>query len=71
MDETKDDQAPRAPDSASADPTPVLPALELRPLLDSDLPQIQRLDERAFGPGRFARSAYRLREGVEPGRTGI
>lgn len=27
---------------------------------------VEKLDERAFGPGRFARSAYRLREGVEP-----
>ncbi|HXY57660.1 MAG TPA: N-acetyltransferase [Methylocystis sp.] len=27
---------------------------------------IEKLDERAFGPGRFARTAYRLREGVEP-----
>jgi len=26
--------------------------------------QIERLSERTFGPGRFARSAYRLREGV-------
>ncbi|ACL60013.1 GNAT family N-acetyltransferase [Methylobacterium nodulans] len=29
---------------------------------DSDA--IDRLHERAFGPGRFARTAYRLREGV-------
>ncbi len=26
---------------------------------------IEKLSERTFGPGRFARSAYRLREGVE------
>ena len=45
---------------------PDLPALGLRPLHPSDLPQIERLDERAFGPGRFARTAYRLREGVGP-----
>jgi predicted N-acetyltransferase YhbS len=32
----------------------------------ADLAAIERLDERAFGPGRYARSAYRLREGVEP-----
>ncbi|MFC7051719.1 GNAT family N-acetyltransferase [Hansschlegelia quercus] len=31
-----------------------------------DAPAIERLQERAFGPGRYARSAYRLREGVEP-----
>lgn len=47
-------------------PAPALPALELRPLNDADWPQITRLDERAFGPGRFARTAYRLREGVAP-----
>lgn len=29
---------------------------------DDDL-QIERLSERTFGPGRFARTAYRLREG--------
>jgi predicted N-acetyltransferase YhbS len=32
----------------------------------ADLAAIEKLDERAFGPGRFARTAYRLREGVEP-----
>jgi predicted N-acetyltransferase YhbS len=31
-----------------------------------DGPAIERLHERAFGPGRFARTAYRLREGVPP-----
>lgn len=56
----------RVTDNGSTDATPVLPALELRPLMDSDLPQILRLDERAFGPGRFARTAYRLRENVQP-----
>jgi predicted N-acetyltransferase YhbS len=34
------------------------------PLTAADEPQIEKLDERAFGPGRFARTAYRLREGV-------
>lgn len=29
-----------------------------------DAPAIDRLHERAFGPGRFARTAFRLREGV-------
>lgn len=32
----------------------------------SDDAAIDRLHERAFGPGRFARTAYRLREGVPP-----
>jgi predicted N-acetyltransferase YhbS len=31
-----------------------------------DAQAIDRLHERAFGPGRFARTAFRLREGVEP-----
>jgi predicted N-acetyltransferase YhbS len=29
----------------------------------ADRPAIERLHERAFGPGRFARTAFRLREG--------
>lgn len=59
------DQSPTdsRPGEAAA---PALPALGLRPLTEADLPQIEKLDERAFGPGRFARSAYRLREGVKP-----
>jgi predicted N-acetyltransferase YhbS len=36
------------------------------PLSFADLAEIDRLDERAFGPGRFTRTAYRLREGVPP-----
>ncbi len=44
---------------------PDLP-LDIVPLRDSDLAAIDRLDERAFGPGRLTRSAYRLREGVAP-----
>lgn len=40
--------------------------LVLSQLTHADLPAIDRLDARAFGPGRFARSAYRLREGVAP-----
>ena len=36
------------------------------PALPADQAAIEKLDEHAFGPGRFARTAYRLREGVEP-----
>lgn len=32
----------------------------------SDLPEISDLHARIFGPGRFARTAYRIREGREP-----
>jgi len=41
-------------------------SLTLVPQTPADHPAIEKLDERTFGPGRFARSAYRLREGVEP-----
>jgi predicted N-acetyltransferase YhbS len=32
----------------------------------ADAAAIRKLEERAFGPGRFAKTAYRLREGVAP-----
>jgi predicted N-acetyltransferase YhbS len=35
-----------------------------RPVAVADLPAISALHARAFGPGRFARTAYRVREGV-------
>src|ERR1700746_1503299 len=41
-------------------------SLHLTPQTPADRAAIEKLDDRAFGPGRFARSAYRLREGVEP-----
>lgn len=37
-------------------------AITFLPLTGADEAQIEKLDERAFGPGRFARTAYRLRE---------
>jgi predicted N-acetyltransferase YhbS len=40
-------------------------SLVLRPELPSDADAIERLHERAFGPGRFARTAFRIREGAE------
>ena len=36
--------------------------LILEPATDGDAEPIERLNERVFGPGRFARTAYRLRE---------
>ncbi len=36
---------------------------EIRPMLDADLDQVAKLEARVYGPGRFARTAYRLREG--------
>ena len=38
--------------------------LILKPQTAADLAAVERLSARAFGPGRYARSAYRLREGV-------
>ncbi len=39
-------------------------SLVIRPELPTDAEAIERLHERAFGPGRFARTAFRLREGA-------
>ena len=38
--------------------------LDFRHERPEDAPAIERLHARAFGPGRFARTAYRLREGT-------
>lgn len=40
------------------------PAWTIRPERPEDAPLVERLNETTFGPGRFAKSAYRLREGV-------
>jgi hypothetical protein len=37
-------------------------AIVLEPATDDDAEPIERLNERVFGPGRFARTAYRIRE---------
>ena len=39
---------------------------QIRPETLADAPAITALNEAGFGPGRFAKSAYRLREGVAP-----
>ncbi len=39
-------------------------SLVIRPEVPSDHQAVERLHERAFGPGRFARTAFRLREGA-------
>ncbi len=38
-------------------------ALTILPETAEDAPAIDRLHERTFGPGRYARTAYRIREG--------
>jgi predicted N-acetyltransferase YhbS len=37
-------------------------SLILEPATEGDAEPIERLNERVFGPGRFARTAYRIRE---------
>ena len=39
-------------------------ALTILPETAADAPAIDRLNERTFGPGRYAKTAYRLREQV-------
>jgi predicted N-acetyltransferase YhbS len=39
-------------------------SLTILPETADDAVPIERLHERAFGPGRYAKSAYRLREGI-------
>ena len=39
-------------------------SLVIRPEWPADAAAIERLHERAFGPGRYARTAFRLREGA-------
>jgi predicted N-acetyltransferase YhbS len=39
---------------------------EIRPETPADAPHVEALVAHVFGPGRFAKSAYRLREGVDP-----
>jgi predicted N-acetyltransferase YhbS len=44
---------------------PDLPLI-LEPATDDDAEPIERLNERVFGPGRFVRAAYRIRETTPP-----
>jgi predicted N-acetyltransferase YhbS len=39
-------------------------SLTIRQETTEDVPAIERLHERTFGPGRFAKTAYRIREGM-------
>lgn len=43
-------------------------AWQIIPERDSDAPRIDALTEKSFGSGRYAKAAYRLREGVSPVR---
>ena len=44
-------------------------SIVVAPATESDRAAIERLNARAFGPGRFARTAYRLREASEHGSS--
>lgn len=44
------------------------PAWQIRLEAPGDIDAIEALNAASFGPGRFAKSAYRLREGVHPVR---
>jgi predicted N-acetyltransferase YhbS len=39
---------------------------QIRPEQPEDLPLVDALNDASFGPGRHVKSAYRLREGVDP-----
>lgn len=41
-------------------------AVTMRSVTAADIPAIEALHDRAFGPGRYARTAYRVREGLPP-----
>jgi predicted N-acetyltransferase YhbS len=45
---------------------PPSPLWQILPERTEDAPSVAALTELSFGPGRFAKSAYRLREGVDP-----
>jgi predicted N-acetyltransferase YhbS len=38
----------------------------IRPECAADAPLVEHLNAASFGPGRYAKAAYRLREGVDP-----
>jgi len=40
------------------------PAVEIRLQSPDDFPALKQLNEETFGPGRFARTAFRVREGA-------
>ena len=41
------------------------PSITIRPETADDAAAIERLHERTFGPGRLAKTAYRIREGAQ------
>ncbi len=43
-----------------------MPEITVHAIEPADLPDVSGLHARAFGPGRFVRTAYRVREGTPP-----
>lgn len=43
-----------------------MPEITVHAIEPGDLPDVLALHARAFGPGRFVRTAYRIREGTPP-----
>lgn len=43
-----------------------MPEITVHAIEPDDLPDVLALHARAFGPGRFVRTAYRVREGTQP-----
>jgi len=43
-----------------------MPSFDIRLETDGDDLTLSQLSEAAFGPGRFARTTYRVREGIQP-----
>ncbi len=41
-------------------------SFQIRDENEGDAPALSELSAEAFGPGRFARTAYRVREGIPP-----
>ncbi|MBU2581733.1 MAG: N-acetyltransferase [Alphaproteobacteria bacterium] len=54
------------PDTTAIGPKDNFGPAEVRQTKAADLPAILQLHRRAFGPGRFALTAYRIREGTPP-----
>lgn len=54
--------------STSADPPATRPAPQFRAERPQDAARVDRLIADAFGPGRYAKAAERLREGARPDR---
>jgi predicted N-acetyltransferase YhbS len=51
-------------DSLRTGRLPMSAPVSVRPVTADDIPEIAALHARVFGPGRFARSAYRVRDGA-------